>query len=90
MTVSPSQTIVVSKLGFTSAGEPPPSNPHGGSLAPVNPHDGSPLVSGVGQGMDVLDGGGYRRKGRGSFRVNFGHLIITKDVVVVAYLCRSA
>jgi len=24
-------------------------------------------VSGVGQGMCVLDGGGYRRKGRGSF-----------------------
>jgi len=28
------------------------------------------MVSGVGQGMGVLDGGGDRRRGRGSFRVN--------------------
>ena len=30
------------------------------------------LMSGVGQGMSVLDFGGDRRKGRGSFRGEFG------------------
>ena len=30
------------------------------------------LVSGVGQGMGVLDEGGDRQKGRGSFGVNLG------------------
>ena len=35
------------------------------------------MVSGVSQGMDVLNGGGYCRRGRGSFWVNFGCPIIT-------------
>jgi len=30
------------------------------------------VVSGVGQGMGVLDGGGDSRRGRGSFGVNVG------------------
>jgi len=31
------------------------------------------VVSGVGRGMGVLDGGGDRQKGCGSFGVNVGH-----------------
>ena len=30
------------------------------------------MVSGVGRGMGVLDGGGDHRRGRGSFRDEFG------------------
>ena len=30
------------------------------------------VVSGVSRGMDVLDGGGYRQRGRGSFGVKLG------------------
>jgi len=33
-------------------------------------------VSGVDQGIGVLDGGGYRRRGRGSFGVNLGRPIV--------------
>ena len=33
------------------------------------------MVSGVGRGMGVLDGGGDRRRGMGSFGVNMGHPI---------------
>jgi len=35
------------------------------------------MVRGVGQGMGVLDGGGDRRRGRGSFGVNVGRPIVT-------------
>jgi len=35
------------------------------------------VVSGVGRGMGVLDGGGDHRRGRGSFGVNVGHPIVT-------------
>jgi len=31
------------------------------------------VVSEISQGMDVLDGGGYRRRGRDSFGVSVGH-----------------
>ena len=34
-------------------------------------------VRGVDRGMNVLDGGGDSRKGRGSFGVNLGHPIAT-------------
>jgi len=34
------------------------------------------MASGVSQGMGVLDGGGDRQRGRGSFGVNLGHPII--------------
>jgi len=36
------------------------------------------VVSGVGRGMGVLDKGGDRRRGRGSFGVNLGRPIVTK------------
>jgi len=35
------------------------------------------MVSRVGRGMGVLDGGGDRQRGRGSFGVNLGHPIVT-------------
>jgi len=35
------------------------------------------MVSEVGQGMGVLDGGGYRRRERGSFGVNVERHIVT-------------
>jgi len=35
------------------------------------------MVSRVGQGMGILDGGGDRQRGRSSFRVNLGHPIVT-------------
>ena len=35
------------------------------------------VVSGVGRGIDVLDGDGYRRKGRGSFGANVGRPVVT-------------
>jgi len=35
------------------------------------------MVSGVGRGMGVLDGGGNRRRGRSSFGVNLGRPVIT-------------
>jgi len=35
------------------------------------------MVSGVGRGMGVLDGGGDRRRARGSFGVNLGRPIVT-------------
>jgi len=35
------------------------------------------VVSGVGRGMGVLDGGGDRRRGRGSLGVNLGRPIVT-------------
>jgi len=40
------------------------------------------MVSGVDRGMDVLDRGGYRRKGRGSFGVNLGRPNITSGEFV--------
>jgi len=36
------------------------------------------LVSGVGQGMGVLDGGGDRRRGRAVLGVNSGRPVVTK------------
>ena len=30
------------------------------------------VVSGVDRGMGVLDGGGYRRRGKDSFEIEFG------------------
>jgi len=57
------------------------------------------VVSGVSQGMGVLDWGGDRRRGRGSFEVKLGRLVVTngglgdallsnyfEDVVVVTTL----
>jgi len=44
------------------------------------------VVSGVGLGMSVLDFGGDRRRGRGSFGVNFGHPIVTNG----AFATRSS
>ena len=38
--------------------------------------DAVSVISEVGQGMSVLDGG-YRRRGKGSFGMNLGHLIVT-------------
>jgi len=35
------------------------------------------VSNGVGRGMGVLDGGGDRRSGMGSFGVNFGRPIVT-------------
>jgi len=36
------------------------------------------MVSGVGRGMCIVDGGGNRRRGRGSFGgINVGRLIVT-------------
>jgi len=35
------------------------------------------LVSGVSRGMGILDGGGDRRRGRGSFGVNLARPIVT-------------
>ena len=46
------------------------------------------VVSGVGQGMDVLDMGGDRRRRRGSFEVNLGSPIVTNGEFV-AQLCAS-
>jgi len=36
------------------------------------------VLSGVGRGMGVLDFGGDRQRGRGSFEVNLGRPIVTK------------
>ena len=47
------------------------------------------MVSGVGRGMGVLDGGGNRRRKSGSFGVNLGRPIVTSGDFV-AWLCRSA
>jgi len=40
------------------------------------------VLSGVGLGMDVLDGDGDCRRGRGSFGSEFGHPIVTKGAFV--------
>ena len=37
----------------------------------------SGVVSGIGREMGVLDGGCYRRRGRGSLGVNLGRPIVT-------------
>jgi len=47
------------------------------------------MVSGVGRGMGILDGGGDRRRGRGSFGREFRVPILT-DGDFVAQLCGSA
>jgi len=39
------------------------------------------MVSGVGLGICVLDFGGDRRRGRGSFGGEFGHPIVTNGAV---------
>jgi len=41
------------------------------------------VVSGVGQKMVVLDGGGGRQRGSSSFGVNLGHPIVTIGDFVV-------
>jgi len=41
------------------------------------------VVSGVGRGMSVLDEGGDRRRGRGSFEVNVGHPPVTNRILCV-------
>jgi len=41
------------------------------------------VVSGVGQGMGVSNGSGYRSRGRGSFGVNLGHPFVTNGDFVV-------
>jgi len=40
------------------------------------------VVSGVGRGMGVLDGDGYRQKGRGRFRGERGRPIVTSGTFV--------
>ena len=40
------------------------------------------MVSGVHRGMGVLDASGGRRRGRGSFGVNLGCVIVTNGVFV--------
>jgi len=35
------------------------------------------MVSAVGRGIDALDRGSDRRRGRGSFEVNLGHPVVT-------------
>ena len=47
------------------------------------------VVSGIDRGMGVLDGGGDRRRKRGSFGVNVGRPVVTKGDFV-ASLCASA
>jgi len=42
------------------------------------------VVNGVSRGMGVLDFGGDRRRGRGSFGVNVGHPIVTNGDFVVS------
>jgi len=44
------------------------------------------MVSGVGRGMGVLDGGGDRRRGKGRFGVNLQRLIATNG----AFATRSS
>jgi len=46
------------------------------------------MVSGVGRGMGVLDGGSNRRRGKGSFGVNLGRPIVTNGDSA-AELCES-
>ena len=41
------------------------------------------VMSGVSQGMGVLDGGSYRQRGRGSFGVKLGCPIVTNGNFVV-------
>jgi len=41
----------------------------------------SQMVSGVSRGMGVLDGGGNRRRGTGSFGVNLGRPIVTNHTL---------
>ena len=41
------------------------------------------VVSRVGRRMGVLDGGGYRQRGRDSFGVNVGHPIVTNGILCV-------
>jgi len=40
------------------------------------------VVSGVGRGMGMLDGGGDRQRGKGSFGVNLGRPIVTNGEFV--------
>jgi len=49
------------------------------------------VVSGVGRGMVVFNGGGDRQRGRGSLGVNVGHPIVTNgDLVAWVYSIFSA
>jgi len=41
------------------------------------------MVSGISQGMGVLDGGGDHRRRRGSLCVNLGHSIVTNGHFVM-------
>jgi len=41
------------------------------------------VVSGVGRGMGVLEGGGDHRSGGGNLGVNVGHLIVTNNILCV-------
>jgi len=41
------------------------------------------VMSGVGRGIGVLDGGGYHRRGRDSFGVKLGCPIVTNGDFVV-------
>jgi len=47
------------------------------------------LASCVGRGMGVLDEGGDRRRGRGSFGVNLGRPIVTSGDFVCLFVCVS-
>ena len=40
------------------------------------------MVSGVGRGIGVLDGGGDRRRGMGCFGVNLGHPIVPVGILM--------
>ena len=46
------------------------------------------MVSGVGRGIGVLDGGGNHRRENGSFGSDFGRPIVANEDSV-AYLCES-
>ena len=43
------------------------------------------MVSGIGRGMGVLDGGGDRRRGTGSFGVTLGRPIVTNGPSAMRY-----
>jgi len=47
------------------------------------------VVSGVGRGMGVLDGGGDRRKGKGQFWVNLGRPIVTNMETLLRSCARA-
>jgi len=47
------------------------------------------IVSGVGRGMGVLDGGGDCRRGKGSFMDEFGASFATRSSQITLRTCSS-